>query len=108
MIAHLPLLDLMYKCTTNGLNKDQDVYSNTNAMMWVCQTSAWTYSKVAKDEDDSGENDSEDLERNVYSKGQSWVLVVEAGNEDGGWYNAEEGDGSDDSMSGDYRLVLFQ
>lgn len=108
MIAHFPFLDLVYECTTDGLNEDQDIDGHTYTMMWICQTPAWADSEVAEDEDNGGENDREDLEGDVYSKCQSRVFVVEAGNEDGDWYNAEEGDGSNHSMSCNYRMVLLQ
>ena len=94
-----------YDTSCDGLYPKQYVDGESDAMMRVGERSFWSDCKEAQGDDHSGKEQSSDLQPNVEANSISRTAAVEAHEEDGAWNNGQEGDGRNDSVRLDERVV---
>jgi len=87
------------------LYNNKRIQSYANAMMWVCQRPLKADSLKPEHDERGRKQQCHDLEPDVHTQGESGVSVVEPSHEDGSWYDEEEGDGCENSVGGNERLV---
>jgi hypothetical protein len=103
--ALLTLLKAMDDRSSQHLYNDKRIQSYANAVMWVCQGPLETDRLKAEHDERGRKQQCHNLEPDVYTQGESGVSVVESSHEDGSWYDEEEGDGGEDTVGSDERLV---
>ena len=107
IVGDLSSFKSLDKPSAKRLYQYEQIDRETDAMMRICQTSCWADSEISHHEYDSGEDDSEYLESDVYSKGKFRIPVIEACNEDSSRDDAEEGNRCENSMACDERLIAL-
>ena len=103
--AFLAFLEAMYNRSSQNLHNDERIQSYANAVMRVGQGSLRPDSLETQHDKCSCEQQRQDLKPNMNAERKPRVTVVEPGHEDGTWDNEEEGDGGENTVSEDERLV---
>ena len=95
----------MYDRSAQDLYDDKCVQCNSNTVVWICQRPLESNGLKAQHNKRCCKKQCHDLKPDVDAQRKSRIAMVEAGHEDGSRHNKEEGDGREDTMGGDERLV---
>src|ERR1044071_875383 len=101
-------LDLSHETAAKGLEEDQDVDGDANAVVRIGQVARGTDGDETEDEDDGRKADSNDVEVRMVLDGLARTLGVETDKQGGDGYYKEEGDGGQHAVAEDETVVLCE